>query len=147
MKFRERVQLARSLVDGGLTSVLEEKNGQARKTGTPGRAAKRYWQIIRWPAKLKRNGREYNHVSVECFLDGGKHQPYCKGNERWFCYHAMMSLMTAAEFKGKRATLFQPSDLDKAERYKNLVRGQVYACTSHTSGQLMFAVIWSKTKS
>jgi hypothetical protein len=139
--------MAQKIVDMELTRVTELRDGFARKTLTPGRNAKRYWQIIRRAVnKVKgTNGKFYRRITVECIMDGPV-EVVCKGNGRWLCYHTMMALMTAAAHKRKRITLFQPSDLDKAERYKNLMGGRVYQCASHQSGQIVYAVMWEKKK-
>lgn len=142
--FRDRVREAQAIVDLGLCKVAEERDGFARRVMTPGHQARRYWQIIRRPdGKLLHEGHSYCHITVECLVDT-RSEVHCKGNEDYFCYHAMMALMAAAAYKGKRITLFQPSERENADRYTNLVGGKVYACSSHTSGQLVFAVMWDK---
>jgi len=128
--------MAQTIVDLGLTKITQvNKKGQVRRTLTPGREGKRYWQIIRRP--------KANLLSVECLLDAPGQVP-CPGNDGWMCYHAMMALMIAAKHKGKRITFFQPSQKDRAERYCRLVNGSIFQAVSHQSGQTVWVVMWEK---
>lgn len=130
--------MAQTIVDLGLTKITQvNKNNQVRRTLAPGREGKRYWQIIRRPRA--------NQLSVECFLDAPGQVP-CHGNDQWICYHSMMALMIAASHRGKRITFFQPSQLEKAERYRRLVDGMIFQAISHQSGQAVWVVMWEQGK-